>query len=103
QFVKSEIERRLAPIFAAQALQLEGSARGLVYQLADALGCLRIAEMGAPLRLPNPLARKALGRLGIRFGREAIYIEPLLATAALPRAAMGGEARPSGAQAARRA
>ncbi|MGE5271788.1 MAG: helicase-related protein [Thiohalocapsa sp.] len=77
-FVRSEIERRLAPLFAAQALPLDGAARGLLYQLIDALGCLATAEVATPLQTLDRATRRALGRLGIRFGRETIYIEPLL-------------------------
>ncbi len=77
-FVKDEIERRLAPLFAAQALPLDGAPRGLVYQLADALGCLATADVATPLKALDRATRRALGRLGIRFGRETIYVEPLL-------------------------
>ena len=40
-FVRGEIETRLAPLFAAQALPLDGSGRAIVFQLIDTLGCLR--------------------------------------------------------------
>src|SRR5947208_947860 len=39
-FVRSEIEGRLAPLFAAQVLPLGGPGRGVVFQLVDTLGCL---------------------------------------------------------------
>jgi ATP-dependent RNA helicase SUPV3L1/SUV3 len=77
-FVKTEIERRLAPLFAAQALALGGNGRGLVFQLVDALGCLAVGEVAAPLRALDGPSRRALGRVGVRFGTESIYIEPLL-------------------------
>jgi ATP-dependent RNA helicase SUPV3L1/SUV3 len=78
QFVKSEIERRLAPLFAAQALALDGAGRGLVFQLVDALGCVAAAEAAAALRDLDGPSRRALGRVGVRFGTESIYLEPLL-------------------------
>src|SRR5207302_731102 len=77
-FVKGEIERRLAPLFAAQALALGGAARGLVFQLVDALGCLAAAEVAAAQRDLDGPSRRTLGRVGVRFGTESIYIEPLL-------------------------
>jgi ATP-dependent RNA helicase SUPV3L1/SUV3 len=77
-FVKGEIERRLAPLFAAQALPLEGPGRGLVFQLVDALGCLAAEDVAAPLKALDTPGRRALGRLGIRFGTHTIYVEPLL-------------------------
>jgi ATP-dependent RNA helicase SUPV3L1/SUV3 len=77
-FVKSEIERRLAPLFAVQALPLLGIARGLVFQLVDALGCLATADVGEALRALDRQTRRSLGRVGVRFGTESIYVEPLL-------------------------
>jgi ATP-dependent RNA helicase SUPV3L1/SUV3 len=78
EFLRNEIERRLAPLFAAQALPLGGVGRGLVYQLVDALGCLPAAEVSRELATLESTDRKALGRLGIRFGTESVYVEPLL-------------------------
>jgi ATP-dependent RNA helicase SUPV3L1/SUV3 len=77
-FVRSEIERHLAPLFAAQALPLGPAGRGLVFQLADALGCLPAAEVATSLKALDRPSRRALGRLGVRFGTETIYVEPLL-------------------------
>jgi ATP-dependent RNA helicase SUPV3L1/SUV3 len=78
QFLRSEVEHRLAPLFAAQALPLGGSGRGLVFQLVDALGCLSVAEAGRQLAALDPSDRSGLSRLGVRFGTETIYLEPLL-------------------------
>ncbi|MBV8492413.1 MAG: disulfide oxidoreductase, partial [Alphaproteobacteria bacterium] len=78
QFVKGEIERRLAPLFALQALPLEGIARGLVFQLIDSLGCLTAADVRPSLPALDRQTRRMLGRTGVRFGTESIYLEPLL-------------------------
>ena len=77
-FVRGEIERRLAPLFAAQALPLAGPARGLVFQLSAALGCVPTEEVAAALKSLDRPSRRALARLGVRFGTETIYVEPLL-------------------------
>ncbi|HVB17673.1 MAG TPA: helicase-related protein [Stellaceae bacterium] len=77
-FVKDEIERRFAPLFAAQALPLSAGARGIVFQLVDMIGCLQAAELTAPLKTLDRPSRRALGRLGVRFGVETIYVESLL-------------------------
>ena len=77
-FVKDEIERRLAPLFAAHALPLSGAARGLVFQLTNALGCLATAAAAASLRSLDTATRRALARLGVRFGTETVFVEPLL-------------------------
>jgi len=77
-FVKAEIERRLEPLFKLQALPLEGIARGLVFQLVDALGSVAVADIGAALDGLDPQARRALAHAGVRFGTESLYLEPLL-------------------------
>jgi ATP-dependent RNA helicase SUPV3L1/SUV3 len=78
EFLRNDIERRLAPLFAAQALPLGGVGRGLVYQLVDALGCVPALDVAGQVAALEPADRKALGRLGIRFGTESVYVEPLL-------------------------
>jgi ATP-dependent RNA helicase SUPV3L1/SUV3 len=78
EFLRNEIERRLEPLFAAQALPLGGSGRGLVFQLVDALGCLPAVEIGRHIAALDPSDRSALSWLGVRFGTESFYFEPLL-------------------------
>jgi ATP-dependent RNA helicase SUPV3L1/SUV3 len=80
QFLRNDIERRLAPLFAAQLLPLSGVGRGLVYQLVDALGCLPATNIAGQVAALKPAERKALSRLGVRFGTESVYFEPLLRT-----------------------
>jgi len=77
-FVRSEIERRLAPLFAASALPLGGVGRGLAFQLADALGALPAREVASQVAALAPADRAALGRHGVRFGAETVYVDPLL-------------------------
>jgi len=52
--------------------------RGLAFQLVDALGCLPASAVGEQLRTLDRASRRALGRLGVRFGAESIYLEPML-------------------------
>jgi ATP-dependent RNA helicase SUPV3L1/SUV3 len=78
QFVRNEIERHLAPLLAAQALPLSAPGRGLIFQLADALGCVPADQVAELLGDLDRASRRALGRAGIRFGTESVYIEPLL-------------------------
>jgi ATP-dependent RNA helicase SUPV3L1/SUV3 len=77
-FVRGEIERRLAPLFAAAALPLDGAGRGLAYLLADSLGVVATADIAAPVKSLDRESRRALTRLGVRFGTESVYVEPLL-------------------------
>jgi len=77
-FVKSEVERRLQPLFALRDLPLAGVARGLAFQLVDALGCLPSKAAATQLRALDRASRRALGRAGVRFGAESVYLEPML-------------------------
>jgi ATP-dependent RNA helicase SUPV3L1/SUV3 len=77
-FVKAEIERRLASLLAMQSLPLEGIARGLVFQLVDALGSVALADIGTALGGLDRQSRRTLARVGVRFGTESVYLEPLL-------------------------
>lgn len=77
-FVKGEIERRLAPLFALQEAPIGGIARGLVFQFVDTLGCIAAAEVADEVRGIDPPTRRLLGRLGLRFGTESLYLDPLL-------------------------
>jgi ATP-dependent RNA helicase SUPV3L1/SUV3 len=77
-FVKCEVEGRLKPLFAARDLPLDGVGRGLVFQLVDALGCIAAVEVAEQVRGLGTGVRRALGRVGVRFGRESVYVEPLL-------------------------
>ena len=77
-FVKTEIGRRLAPLHALRDLPLSGAGRGIAFQLSTALGCLPIGDIAAQLRALDPASRRALTRIGVRFGTESAYLEPLL-------------------------
>jgi len=79
-FARTEIERRLAPLFTAQALPLGGVARGLVFQLVGTLGSLPAAEVSRQVEALDAPDRTALSRLGLRFGIESVYFETLLRT-----------------------
>src|SRR5262249_40203116 len=59
-FLRAEIERRLAPLFVAQALPFRGVARGLVFHLVDELGCLPKAEVRHQLKTLESPDRIAL-------------------------------------------
>jgi ATP-dependent RNA helicase SUPV3L1/SUV3 len=78
-----EIERRLPALFAARRAALSGAARGLVYQLAEALGTLARAGLEPQLAALTDDDRRQLGALGVRLGVESIYLKPLLAPATM--------------------
>ncbi len=85
RWLKSHIERLLAPLFElSAATDVTGIARGVAFQLVEALGVLdrpKVAEDVKGLQQPE---RATLRKYGVRFGAYNIYIPALLKPA--PRA-----------------
>jgi ATP-dependent RNA helicase SUPV3L1/SUV3 len=77
-FVRDALRHGLAPLFRAREASLEAAARGLVFQLAEALGTLPASATAEQRSALKPTDRRALSKLGLRFGTESVYIEPLL-------------------------
>jgi ATP-dependent RNA helicase SUPV3L1/SUV3 len=84
-FVKSHLDKLLGPLAElAAAEDVTGIARGVAFQLVEALGVLdrqRVAEEVKGLEQP---ARASLRKYGVRFGAYHIYLPVLLKPA--PRA-----------------
>ncbi|HYA07314.1 MAG TPA: helicase-related protein [Xanthobacteraceae bacterium] len=78
-FVKSHIEKLLGPLVElAAAADVTGIARGVAFQLVEALGVLdrqRVADEVKSLEQP---ARATLRKYGVRFGAYHIYLPALL-------------------------
>ena len=62
----------------ARQAELDGPARGLVFQLCEALGTLPAKAAAAQCAALRRGDRKALARLGVRLGTETIYLEGAL-------------------------
>jgi ATP-dependent RNA helicase SUPV3L1/SUV3 len=79
RFVKSHIEKLLGPLTQlSAAADITGIARGIAFQLVEALGVLerqRVAEEMKGLEQP---ARATLRKYGVRFGAYHIYLPALL-------------------------
>ena len=82
-FVRDAVARGLAPLLRAQEAASGGAARGLLFQLGEALGSLPAQDVAAQRAALTAPERKTLARCGLRFGTECVYIEALLK----PRAA----------------
>jgi ATP-dependent RNA helicase SUPV3L1/SUV3 len=84
-WAKSHIEKLLGPLFELSAASdIAGIARGVAFQLIEALGVLdrqRVADEVKDLEQPE---RASLRKYGVRFGAYHIYLPPLLKPA--PRA-----------------
>jgi ATP-dependent RNA helicase SUPV3L1/SUV3 len=85
RWLKSHIEKLLGPLFALSgAADITGIARGVAFQLVEALGVLerqRVADEVKGLEQPE---RATLRKYGVRFGAYHIYLPLLLKPA--PRA-----------------
>jgi ATP-dependent RNA helicase SUPV3L1/SUV3 len=85
RWLKTHIEKLLGPLFAlSAAADITGIARGVAFQLVEALGVLerqRVAEEVKGLEQPE---RATLRKYGVRFGAYHIYLPLLLKPA--PRA-----------------
>ncbi len=76
------IARGLEPLFAARQAELSGPARGLVFQLTEALGSLPRPAVEAQVAALTSADRKILARLDIRLGIESVFLPSLLKPAA---------------------
>jgi ATP-dependent RNA helicase SUPV3L1/SUV3 len=78
-WLKSQIERLLEPLFRlAAAEDITGIARGVAFQLMEALGVLERQKVAEDVKGLDQPARASLRRYGVRFGAYHIYLPALL-------------------------
>ncbi len=82
------LNRRYGALPAPIPDALAGAARGIVYQLAEALGVVARPQVEDLVRSLDPAGRKALARLGVRLGTEAVYLARLCNAPGLRLAAL---------------
>ena len=84
-WTRTHIERLLAPLFMlAAAEDITGIARGIAYQIVEALGVLERSKVAAEVKGLDQPARAVLRKHGVRFGAYHLYLPGLLKPA--PRA-----------------
>ena len=85
KWIKSHIEKLLGPLFGlSAAADISGIARGIAFQIVEALGVLDRTKVAEEVKgLPQP-DRASLRKYGVRFGAYHIYLPLLLKPA--PRA-----------------
>src|SRR5258708_34667915 len=84
-WTRTHIERLLAPLFVLGAAEdITGLARGIAYQLVEALGVLERSKAADDLKSLDQDLRAVLRRHGVRFGAYHVYVPLLLKPA--PRA-----------------
>jgi ATP-dependent RNA helicase SUPV3L1/SUV3 len=78
-WLKSHIEKVLAPLFALSAAEdVSGMARGIAFQLVEGLGVLERAKVGEEVKGLDQPARATLRKYGVRFGAYHIYLPALI-------------------------
>ncbi|PZU89394.1 MAG: helicase [Chelatococcus sp.] len=84
-WLKNHVTKLLGALQVLEnATTLNGIARGIAYQAAEALGVLERAKVGEEMKALDQEGRAGLRQLGIRFGAFHLYVPALLKPA--PRA-----------------
>ena len=78
-WLKTHIEKLLAPLFSlAAADDVTGMARGIAFQLVEALGVLERQKVAEEVKGLDQPSRATLRKYGVRFGAYHIYLPILL-------------------------
>src|SRR6185312_1109848 len=82
-WLKTHVEKLLGPLFdLAKAEDITGIARGIAFQLIEALGVLERTKIATEMKDLDQPSRASLRKYGVRFGAYHIYVPPLLKPAA---------------------
>jgi len=82
-WLKTHIEKLLGPLFElSKAEDVTGIARGIAFQLIEAMGVLERSRISAEMKDLDQPSRASLRKYGVRFGAYHIYVPSLLKPAA---------------------
>ncbi|HEX2656034.1 MAG TPA: helicase-related protein [Xanthobacteraceae bacterium] len=78
-WLKSHVEKLLGPLFALSGAEdVTGIARGIAFQLVEALGVLERHKVADEIKGLDQSSRATLRKYGVRFGAYHIYFPALL-------------------------
>ena len=78
-WTRTHIERLLSPLFVLGAAEdITGLARGIAFQIVEALGVLERSKVAEDVKTLDQAARANLRKHGVRFGAFHIYVPSLL-------------------------
>ena len=78
-WTRTHIERLLGPLFVLGAAEdVTGLARGIAFQVVEALGVLERSKVADDVKSLDQTARAVLRKHGVRFGAFHIYVPALL-------------------------
>jgi ATP-dependent RNA helicase SUPV3L1/SUV3 len=82
-WLKTHVEKLLGPLFElSKAEDVTGIARGIAFQLIEAMGVLERSRIAAEMKDLDQPSRASLRKYGVRFGAYHIYVPSLLKPAA---------------------
>jgi ATP-dependent RNA helicase SUPV3L1/SUV3 len=82
-WLKTHIEKILGPLFdLSKAEDVTGIARGIAFQLIEAMGVLERSKIAAEMKDLDQPSRASLRKYGVRFGAYHIFLPALLKPAA---------------------
>lgn len=82
-WLKTHIEKILGPMFElSNAEDVTGIARGIAFQLVEAVGVLERQKIAAEMKDLDQPSRASLRKYGVRFGAYHVYLPNLLKPAA---------------------
>lgn len=88
-WLKTHVEKLLGPLFElSKAEDITGIARGIAFQLVEALGVIERNKIAAEMKDLDQPSRATLRKYGVRFGAYHIYVPALLKPAARALAAL---------------
>lgn len=78
-WIRNHIEKQLASLFSLSAAEdITGVARGIAFQLVEALGVLERQKVAEEVKSLDQPSRATLRKYGVRFGAYHIYLPLLL-------------------------
>lgn len=77
-WLKDQLERQLAPLFRLLNANLTGTARGLAFQMSEQLGSMPRRLGHLEIDALSREQRRELRQVGVRIGRESVYVADLL-------------------------
>jgi len=82
-WLKTHVEKLLGPLFElSKAEDITGIARGIAFQLVEALGVLERSRIASEMKDLDQPSRALLRKYGVRFGAYHVYVPALLKPAA---------------------
>ncbi len=77
-WLETEVATALKPLLRLREARLEGTARGIAYQLIEAMGGLPRAQVTGLIDHLTPAEQRRLQGLGVCLGQAYVYVQPAL-------------------------